>query len=151
MVRLAISALLVLLAVEAASAQAPANAKKAWPAYVLGIGLGYGTGHYYLGLDGTDFLIADLAGAISIGAGAAFIASALVPPGSNFYSGGSGLSTGIGLAAIGLAIYVTSRIWEGIDLLGAIDKSRRAGGLVGIEPVIDARRTSFEAGFAISY
>ncbi len=149
--RFAFSAFLVFLAAATAFAQDPGNTKKAWSAYALGLGVGYGTGHYYLGLDGKGFLIADLAGAISMGAGAAFIASDLVPPGSSFYSGGQGLSAGVGLAGIGMIVYLVSRIWEAADLFKAVDNERRAGRIVDIEPVIQARRTSLEAGFAIRF
>lgn len=125
-------ALLVLLAANSVFAQE--QPKAAWPAYLLSIFLGYGLGHYYCGENGTPFLIVD-----------AVTATCMVVMGSGFSS-----SSSLSILGFGSAIIMVSRIYEMIDIFGAVLRAKKAGRVAEVIPVIDVdiKRASF--GFGVS-
>ncbi len=124
-----------------------AQPKAAWPAYFFSIVSGFGTGRYYLGQDGTPFLIGDLVGLGGIGA--AFIRALAASS-----SGEGSLSAGfqaLGLYLGGFIVYLVCRVWEFIDVFGAVDRAKEAGQVVEVVPVVDVRRTSLELEVSLKF
>ncbi|MGA2641289.1 MAG: hypothetical protein ABSG21_10365 [Spirochaetia bacterium] len=135
--------------------------KAAWPAYVLCIFPGYGFGHYYLGQNGTPFLLGDLIGAGVALAGMGLIASAFSPgsvlsidiflvffpygPPPEIVVDSSEFRTGCALLIAGGVVLLVSRIWEFIDVFAAVDRARAAG-KVAVVPVFNVQRTSYKPG-----
>jgi hypothetical protein len=147
--------LLILLAAGALFAQGT-QPKQAWPAYAFSILLGFGTGQYYVGANGTPFLIGDLVGVGGVVVGEVVILSSVAsalsnPTSSSVASGGAGVIVGYGLIVVGGIVYLVSHVWEIIDIFPAVDKARKAGKVVEVVPVVDVRRTSFELGVSLKY
>jgi hypothetical protein len=147
--------LLILLAGGALFAQGT-QAKPAWPAYAFSIVLGFGTGQYWVGANGTPFLIGDIVGLAGIVIGEVVIvssvASALASPSvSSVESAGTGVVVGYGIVVVGGLVYLVSRVWEFVDVFGAVDKAKKAGKVVEVVPVVEVRRTSFELGVSLKY
>ncbi len=116
--------------------------KAEWPAYLLSVFIGFGTGHYYLGANGTPFLIGDV-----LGLG--------VEVGGLLYELGAAVALdttqtldGLTLVIVGAGIFLVSRIWEVVDVFSAADEARKAGRVAAVVPVFSVRRTSFESGVA---
>ena len=120
-----------------------AQPRAAWPAYLLSIFIGFGTGHLYCG-DGAGvlFLVGDVAGL-------ALLLSGTQQSVSTPYGGQSSGDT----LLFGLSIWLVSRIWEISDIGRAADRMRWAGRFADIVPVIDVdiQRTSLEVGASLSY
>ncbi len=129
--------------------------RPAWPAYALSILFGFGTGHYYVGANGTPFLIGDVGGIAAIGVGYALIASTLISTGlgqnTNVGSVETGVITGYGLIVVGGVVYAISRIVEDITIFGAVDRAVKSGKVAQIEPVLQLTNTSLELGLSIRY
>jgi hypothetical protein len=107
-------------------------------ARIMGIFVGYGTGQYILGENGTGFLVGDAIGATGIVAGYASFASSFV--GARYYIPTH--DTGLAILGGGAVVYLISRIWEIADLFRV-----RTGGTAGrLEPSLDVHNTSFEPG-----
>ena len=119
--------LLLLVVYEHTFAEPPTSSRPGWPATALSIFLGFGTGQYYLGQNGTGFLIADLLGLAAMVAGAE-IGIAYPPPSSHStapYSAETNLA--YALAGAGAFVYVISRIWEVVDVLDLEDRLQYEG------------------------
>jgi hypothetical protein len=152
--RIVTMALLILLAGGALFAQG--SAKASWPAYPLAIIVGYGTGQYYVGANGTPFLIADVVGDAALYGGLIYaVVSAASVIGNQSMSGAANATTGVlvgyGIAGVGSVVLLVSRIWQIVDVFGAVDKARADGKVVEVVPVVDVRRTSFELGVSLKY
>ena len=148
--------LLVFLAAGSLFAQDAQSGKPAWPAYAFTFLLGFGTGQFYLGQNGTGFLIGDAAGLAGLGVGYAVIASSIFSIGTSYTdtsltSAGTGVIVGYGLVVVGSIVFLISRIWEDIDIFGAVNRARQAGKVAEINPVLEIHNTSFEAGISIRY
>ncbi|HVN77549.1 MAG TPA: hypothetical protein VMW38_00995, partial [Terriglobia bacterium] len=137
LVKVVLLMLLVFLAAGSVFAQTTPPPKSSTPAYLLAILLGFGSGQYYVGENGTPFLIGDLAGWGMEIAGYLVILS---DASSASYT--STADTGAYLVLGGAAVLLVSRIWEIVDVFGAVDKARAAG-RVAVVPVIDVKRTSY--------
>ncbi len=111
--------LLIMLVVATASY---AEAKSVVPGYLLGILLGYGTGHFYLGDSAASlFLLTELGGtALVIGGSALYFATALSLDLAGAY-------TGLILIAAGAVVLEVFHIIEIIDIFRAADQAKRAG------------------------
>jgi len=148
--------LLVLAVAGVAFGQGAPFMRPAWPAYALSIFFGFGTGHYYVGANGTPFLIGDVGGIAAVGVGYALIASSLIstglnPSSTNVGSLETGVITGYGLIVVGGIVYAISRIVEDISIFGAVDSAVKAGKVAQIEPVLQLTNTSLEVGLSIRY
>ena len=133
--------LLVFFAAGSLSAQA-VQPKSSAPAYILTLLLGFGTGQYYVGENGNPFLIGELVGYAAVLGGVLIDASAN-PGGYTF--GYAYDYTGVYIAAAGVVELLVFRIWEIVDVFGAVDRARAAG-RVALVPVVSIQRTSFEPG-----
>jgi hypothetical protein len=147
-------ALLILLA--AGSLFAQSSAKPAWPAYPLAIILGYGTGQYYVGANGTPFLVADIVGDVAVYGGLIWAVSSAAsvltnPSATGAADAATGVFIGYGLVGVGSVVLLVSRIWQIVDVFGAVDKAKSAGKVVEVVPVVDVQRTSFELGVSLKY
>jgi hypothetical protein len=58
---------------------------------------------------------------------------------------------GYGIVVVGGLVYLVSRVWEFVDVFGAVDKAKKAGKVVEVVPVVEVRRTSFELGVSLKY
>ena len=116
-------------------AQGSPGTKPAWPAYVFSIFLGFGTGQYWVGGNGNLFLVADLScvGLMAAGAVTAFSASSSMTVGYLM----------IGASAMAFSAF---RIWELIDVFGAVEDSRKEGKVAQMEPVLSVSPTSLGLG-----
>jgi hypothetical protein len=140
--------LLVLIGAEALSAQEAVAPPKASLARLLGVLVGFGAGQYYLGVDGTGFLVGDAIGAAGAGIGYAIFASSFVGIGRYRTSPHD---TGLAILGGGTVVLLVSRIWELSDLFGRIERGRREGSVAQVQPVVNVRETSFEVGVSIRY
>ncbi len=124
--------------------------RQAWPAYAFSILLGFGTGQYYLGENGTGFLIGDVGGIVCMVGGYVYMASALISAAS--LSPGSSLTTvgtGYAIVGVGAVVYLVSRVWEVVDIFGTAERLRKGGKVAGLQPVIDVRPDA--VAFEVSY
>lgn len=138
-VKVALLALAVVSVSPAAFAQdAQATPRPAWPAYLFSIFVGFGTGQYWVGENGTLFLVGDLSSLAVVGVGAIVAASSP--------SASSGATAGYVAAGVGAIAFSLFRIWELIDVLGAVENARKAARVAEIAPVVDVRATSLEVG-----
>ena len=140
--RLVLVISLALFAAGVVFAQEARETKPVWPAYLFSIFLGFGTGQYWVGGNGNPFLIGEVScvGIAVIGAALAFGSPA---PTSSGLSGGSVGYLMIGAGAIALSIF---RIWELVNVFGAVDDARRAGKVAAFEPIVDGNLTQLEIG-----
>ncbi len=145
--RLVLVIFLALFAAGVVSAQGAPGPKPAWPAYLFSIFLGFGTGQYWVGGNGNPFLIGDLScvGIAAIGAGLALGSPA---PSSSGLSGASAGYLMIGVGAIAFSVF---RIWELIDVFGAVDDARSAGKVAALEPVVTGSLTQLEMGVRLHF
>ncbi|HTP58863.1 MAG TPA: hypothetical protein VMM82_08095 [Spirochaetia bacterium] len=133
--KIAVAALALTLWGGAVFAQAASEPKPAWPAYLFSIFLGFGTGQYWAGQNGNLFLVGDASCIGVMGIGAVL--------------GSSGASAGylmIGASAIAFSVF---RIWELIDVFGAVDRAKKAGQVAQLEPVIKVDPSSVEVGVTL--
>jgi hypothetical protein len=140
--KLVIMMLIMVLAAGVVFAQSAPAPKPAWPAYLFSIFLGFGTGQFWVGGNGNLFLIGDLSCVGVMAAGAVTVLSS--SPSST--SGLSGVSVGylmIGVSAVALSVF---RIWELIDVFGAVEAARKEGKVAEMEPVLSVSPTSLEMG-----
>ncbi len=154
-VKVVMISLLILLAAGTLFAQ-DAGPKAAFPAYALSILLGFGTGHYYVGANGTPFLIGDLVGVGGMAAGGIIAVASLFSAATNpTYTGAanaiSGAAIGYGVLGVGAAVYLVSRVWEDISIFGAVDAAKKAGKVAEVVPVVNIQPTSFELGLSVKY
>lgn len=133
--KLVVMVLAVMLTAGAVSAQSAPEPKPSWPAYVFSIFVGFGTGQYWAGGNGNLFLIADLSCVGVMTAGAVAAASS-TPPGTVGY-------VMIGVSAIAFSAF---RIWELLDVFGAVEEARKAGKVAAVDPVLGISPTSLELG-----
>jgi len=131
-----------LFAADVVFAQDALETKPAWPAYLFSIFLGFGTGQYWVGGNGNPFLIGEVScvGVAAIGAALALGSPA---PTSSGLSGGSLGYLMIGAGTIALSVF---RIWELINVFGAVDDARRAGKVAAFEPMVNGNLTQLEIG-----
>ena len=153
-----ITVLLLLFVIGGNAFAADAAPKSAVPAYLLSILLGYGSGHYYLGDNGTGFLIGDLAGTAGVVVGGVLAVSAAATVASatsysDIEAAAATLTIGYVVVAAGSLITSVSRIWEVVDIFGKVDKAKADGRVaeITVTPVIEMTPTSFETGISISY
>ncbi len=136
--------LVLLLAVVSMSAFA--QQKSATPAYLLGILLGFGTGHFYLQDSmAVPFLVMEGSATAGIIVGYiiyAAAASSWITSGlTGLYTGTTvsgppaGLYIGGGLAIIGGLALTGFKIWEIIDLFGVV-KEQREQGKIAFAPAV---------------
>ncbi len=135
-------ALALVLAGASAFAQAPAEPKPAWPSFVFSIFLGFGTGQYWAGQNGNLFLVADVSCLTVLTTGAVLALSLPPSPGAGFSAG----SAGYLMISISAIAYCAFRIWELLDVFGAVDRARKAGAVAFLEPVVGFDPTSLEVG-----
>lgn len=141
-------AFLIFLAAGALFAQ-DAQPKAAGPAYALSILLGFGTGQYYLGTNGTPFLVGDLIGVGAWIGGGLFALSAR---GATDTQAAVPLTvTGFAFVLAGSLVYLVSHVWEIIDVFAAVERAQKAGTVVEMVPVVDVRRTSWELGVSLKF
>ncbi len=141
--------LLVAVGAGTAFAQASPPPREAWPAYGLSIFVGFGTGHYYLGANGTPFLIGDVAGLGLVGGGYIYMLSSILGAASNPYSFDPATAyVGYGIVGLGVLVFVVSRVWEVVDVFGVVERLRGEGKVV-VTPVIrvESNQTSVELAF----
>jgi hypothetical protein len=149
--RIVTFALLAFLAAGAAFAQEAQDAqpKAAWPAYAYSLLLGFGSGQYYLGTNGTPFLIGDLIGVGAWIGGGIFALSARST--TDAQAAISSTVTGSVFIIVGSLVYLVSHVWEIIDVFRAVDSAQRAGRVVEIVPVVDVRTTAWELGVSLRF
>ncbi len=142
LLRVVTLAVLVFFAGSSLSAQD--QPKPAGPALLLSLFVGFGTGQYYCGTDGTKFLVSDLAGLT-------MTAVVLTSPGI-LLSAGS-LEAAFTFLVFGPVTFLVSRIWQILDVFCAIDEARKAGRVAEVVPAINVgiRRTSFDLGVSLRY
>jgi hypothetical protein len=146
--RIVTFALLAFLAAGVVSAQ-DAQPKAAWPAYAYSLLLGFGSGQYYLGANGTPFLVGDLIGVGAWIGGGIFALSARST--TDAQAAISSTVTGSVFIIVGSLVYLVSHVWEIIDVFHAVDSAQRAGRVVEIVPVVDVRRTAWELGVSLRF
>jgi hypothetical protein len=141
--------LLVFLAANSLFAQE--QPKAAGPAYILSIFVGFGLGQYYLGQNGTPFLVGDLIGMGMVLAGMELVLTSFFAPSVSAWN--DTVNTGCTAFMVGGIVFLVSRIWEIIDIFGAVNRARKAGKVAEVVPVIDVdiQRTSFELGVNLRY
>lgn len=121
--------------------------RASWPGYALGILLGFGTGHYYFGENGTPFLVGEVVGFGGIVVGLVKLNNASLS--SPTMTVGDALhSPEVSLALAGALVFWVSRIWEIADLFGAADRAKRAGRVADLCPVVNVQRTSHAPGIS---
>ena len=116
--------------------------------------VGFGTGHYYLGDDGTPFLIGNIIGLGGMVGGYVYelasIASITYSSSSSVQNALTGTYIGLGVVVVGAGVYLASHIWEVVAIFGAADRARRDGRVAELTPVFNVRRTSCEPGISPS-
>jgi hypothetical protein len=143
----ALSLAVLCMGVLAIDAQQSIPPKPAWPGYGLAIFLGFGTGQYYLGANGTPFLIGDIAGvAVMAGGYAYMIVAALGAPDPY-----AAITTSYIIIAAGGLVYSVTRVWEIVDIFGTAERMRQAGKVVRIVPDISVRPTGVSMGVSVRY
>ena len=141
---------IIFLAAGAIFAQQTQAPRSSTSAIILTLLLGFGSGQYYLGDNGIGFLLGDAIGVVGVGVGYAVFASSFVGYGYSRYQT-STFDEGLALVAGGAIVLLVTRIWEIVDIFGRVEKGRQEGTVVEMEPVLDVRNTSFEAGVSIHY
>ncbi|MGA2766474.1 MAG: hypothetical protein ABSG17_24280 [Spirochaetia bacterium] len=139
---------IVFLAAGAIFAQQTQAPRSSTSAIILTLLLGFGSGQYYLGDNGVGFLLGDAIGVVGVGVGYAVFASSFV---GYYRYQTSTFDEGLALVAGGAIVLLVTRIWEIVDIFGRVEKGRQEGTVVEMEPVIDVRNTSFEAGVSIHH
>jgi len=146
------TALLLVLVLAAGGAFAEgAQAKSAFPAYALSFLLGFGTGQYYLGENGTPFLIGDAVGlGLEVGGLIYEVVSAasVTSDSASYESAVTGVYVGYGIVLVGGIVYMVSHVWEILDVFSAVDRARQAGTVAAVSPIIDVTTTAYEPGIA---
>ena len=127
----------------ASSLFAHTQPKAALPALLLSVFVGFGSGQYYCGTDGTKFVLYDVGGLGMTALGAIMLASNDLD--QSF--------TGISFLLAGAGTFLVSRIWQIFDVFWAVDEARKAGRIAEVVPVVDVdiQRASFELGFSLKY
>ncbi len=145
--------LVLLVFFAAGSLFAQEQPKNAWPAFFLSIFFGFGLGQYYLGQNGTPFLLGDFIGAGVLTGGMYLAARSLLPRAFGDSVDSSEFQAGYTLLIAGSVVILVSRIWQIIDVFGTVDRARKPGKVAGVVPVIDVdiQRTSFELGVNLRY
>jgi hypothetical protein len=141
--------MLLALAVGSVFGAAPETPRPAWPAYGLSILLGFGTGQYYLGENGTGFLIADAGGIACMVGGYVYMLSAVGALALNPSASLDTLYIGYGIVGVGAAVWAVSRIWEIVDIFGTAERLRQEGKVASLQPVLDVRPDA--VAFEVSY
>ena len=132
-----------------ASEQKPAGPaskpKPAWPAFFLSVFVGFGTGQYYCGTNGTTFLLCDFLGL-------AMTVAIVVDP-FLLMQGARNLEEAFLSLFTGPVLLLVSRIWQIFDVFWAIDEARRYGRVAEVVPALDVdiQRTSLELGVSLRY
>ena len=144
--RLVLVISLALFAAGVVFAQDAPETKPAWPAYLFSIFLGLGTGQYWVGGNGNLFLIGEVSCVGFALIGTALALGSPAPTSSSGLSGGSLGYLMIGAGAIVLSIF---RIWELINVFGAVDDARRTGKVAALEPVVNGNLTQLEIGVCL--
>jgi hypothetical protein len=135
------------MAVMAVDAQQTIPPKPAWPGYAMAIFLGFGSGQYYLGANGTPFLIGDIAGiAVMAGGYAYMLVGAMSAPDPYAV-----ITTSYIIIAAGGLVYSVTRVWEIIDIFGTAERMRQAGKVVRILPDISVQPTCISLGMTLRY
>jgi hypothetical protein len=126
---------------KAVSAKGQDKPKSAAPAFFLSVFVGFGTGQYYCGTNGTPFLLLDI-----LGLTMTFVGVPAAISSQNF-------SDAAYFLVVGPFTFLFSRIWQIFDVFWAIDEARRAGRVAKVVPAIavDVRRTSFDLGVSLKY
>jgi hypothetical protein len=140
----------LLLSATLLNAEPVSTVKASWPAYVFSAFIGFGVGQYYIGENGTPFLIGDLAGIAAMGGGYLYFMISLSNP-ANYYGMSSIYSTalvGYGIVALGGFTFLASRIWEMVDTVIDVDRLSKEG-LIAIRPTIGVSpdQVSFQIKF----
>jgi hypothetical protein len=143
--RVIVLSLALLFAHAAAFAQSAPEPKPAWPAYLFSIFVGFGTGPYWVGQNGNLFLIGDLS-CVGVAAAGALVAFSSSPSSGTGFSGASAGYLMISAAAIAFSVL---RIWELIDVFGAVQKARKAGVVAELEPAVSIDPTSLGIGVSL--
>jgi hypothetical protein len=154
--RITALALVLFTVASSAFAQEP-GPKSSFPAYLFTLFLGFGTGHYYLGANGTPFLLGDVAG---VGLATAGLVIAGVNAAGGAYAvdgvmtdGFRGALIGFGVAGAGCIVLAISRVCEIVDIFAKVDQARAEGRVASVtmEPAFSVTGTSFEAGVSLRY
>ncbi len=128
-------------------------AKPGWPAYFFSIFLGFGTGHFYLGEDGTGFLLGDLAGLAGVVGSVAYMLVATYSLYGDFSLPSvsalqSTYLTGFAIMGAGLVVTLVSRIWEIVDVIAAVNRLTEEGRVASLSPTLDVRPGSVSLGLS---
>lgn len=123
------------------------EAKSPVPAYLLSFLLGFGTGHFYLGDDSASlFLIGELCGTGLIIASLFIALSGFDLFGSDPHSFESTIAQVV--AGIGILTLTIFRIWEIIDIFGAVDDAKKRGTAASNNVSIKLSPTSFSLNYS---
>jgi hypothetical protein len=125
-------------------AQSMSPTKPDWPAYALSVLVGFGTGQFYLGSNGTCFLISDTASLVSLGGGLLLFYYVSVNYSQSGYLGYR-VAT-IGLAGAGAIAYLISRSWQFIDTVRIAKHGHEQETSMVVKPEIctDSGKLSFQ-------
>jgi hypothetical protein len=132
-----------------------AEKKAAWPAYAFTIILGFGSGEYYLGENGTGFLIGDLLGIGTMVGGSIYmvvapLSAAMNPdPLAAAADAITAFYVGVGIISVGSVVYLVSRVWQAVDTFMTAGRLMQEGKVAAITPVIDVRPQG--VAFELSY
>ncbi len=136
------------------SGTAFAEGKPALPGYLLAILLGFGTGHFYIEVDGLPLLVTELVGLgfgvvgtiLATVAAAQFLTAPTI-------SGLTTIAVWTVISGVGFGIYGIARLVEIIGIFIETDKQQKAGvvATASLEPMFELRPDMVSAGVRLRY
>ena len=142
----ALCLVILCMAVIAVDAQQTVPTKSAQTGYALAIFFGFGSGQYYLGANGTPFLIGDIVGFTGMASGLVYMLAYSSDPDPWVV-----FITGSYIMIAGGLVYFVTRVWEIVDIFGTAERMRQAGKVVRIVPDISVQTTHISLRLNVRY